>query len=267
MVAKIDVESGNPYRDQSGHFGTSPDQALKDSFAALQGKSFVPKGKGGNKKLVAAKASEAKEKLSALRGGDNKTSQGDAPLTEEQYKTMIASYSKQAKFSSEQQREVEEYTGGTYYDINLGLRNAEGDMDAPDNVIAKDSGEKAQANEAERRRAQVKALDEAPRHELTEDTLLYRGLADAGTLEEGMTIQDYGFQSTSFNRTEAEGFVSKYSSDAYLLVISAKKGTKGIIPDAVSKSMNYGEQEMILERGTKYKVTKVEDGIAYVEVL
>ena len=70
MAEKIDVESGNPYRDSSGHFGTSPNKALEDSFKALQGKKFVPKDgkKGSNKDLIVSKKAEAEEKLLALRG-------------------------------------------------------------------------------------------------------------------------------------------------------------------------------------------------------
>lgn len=76
-MSKINVESGNPYRDQSGHFGTSPDQKLIDSFKALQGKKFVPKDGSGNKDgqsnsaIVIAKIKEAQAELAALRANSN----------------------------------------------------------------------------------------------------------------------------------------------------------------------------------------------------
>lgn len=66
MAGKIDVKSGDPYRDTSGHFGTSPDQKLKDSFALLQGKKFI--SHEDNKKKIDATKKDAKAKLAELRG-------------------------------------------------------------------------------------------------------------------------------------------------------------------------------------------------------
>lgn len=70
MAEKIDVESGNPYRDSSGHFGTSPNKALEDSFKALQGKKFVPRGEGADK-AVKDKLPEAKSLLDKLRDAND----------------------------------------------------------------------------------------------------------------------------------------------------------------------------------------------------
>lgn len=71
MAEKIAVESGNPYRDNKGRLATSPNKALDASFAALKGKTFVPKGKGGNKDIINAKKKEAEDKLAAIRNQDN----------------------------------------------------------------------------------------------------------------------------------------------------------------------------------------------------
>lgn len=65
MSEKINVDSGNPYRGDGGKFGTSPDQKLKDSFKALEGKKFV--SRDDNQKRVKTAQKEAKAKLAALR--------------------------------------------------------------------------------------------------------------------------------------------------------------------------------------------------------
>ena len=67
MASRIDVESGNPYRDSSGHFGESPNKALEASFAALRGKKFVPKE--GNDKAVKSASKDAEKMLTQLREG------------------------------------------------------------------------------------------------------------------------------------------------------------------------------------------------------
>tara|TARA_B100001245_G_scaffold236593_1_gene228606 strand:- start:5453 stop:6217 length:765 start_codon:yes stop_codon:yes gene_type:complete len=68
MASRIDVESGNPYRDSEGHFGTSPNAKLKAALYAVHGKKFVPKGSDRNAKKIASKKQEAMDKLAALRG-------------------------------------------------------------------------------------------------------------------------------------------------------------------------------------------------------
>lgn len=87
MAEKIAVESGNPYRDNKGRLATSPNKALDASFAALKGKTFVPKGGGkkgdANKDAIAAKKKEAESKLAAFRSA--KPSASKNKPTFEQY--------------------------------------------------------------------------------------------------------------------------------------------------------------------------------------
>jgi hypothetical protein len=69
MSEKINVDSGNPYRDPlNGHFGSSPGDKLKASIEALRGKKLV--SHDDNQKKVAQAKKEAKAKLAALRGGN-----------------------------------------------------------------------------------------------------------------------------------------------------------------------------------------------------
>jgi hypothetical protein len=153
-----------------------------------------------------------------------------------------------------------EYTQDDYYMVNRELRDSSesslGDVD-PDAlkiVNAIDS-----------------LMDAAPT--LPQDLVLYRGIHSAYsnkvimTLNVGDLFTDKGFVSTSFDSEVAEDF-SSYGSDLpdtsegseIVLEIVAPEGTRGIFVPGYFKDDPKNEQEIILDRGTTFRViSKVED--------
>jgi len=66
----------------------------------------------------------------------------------------------------------------------------------------------------------------------------------------GMHISDKGFVSTSLSPETAKEFLT---SGGYVYKIKVKKGTKAAYIEGVGK--HYSEQELLLPRGSKFKVT------------
>jgi hypothetical protein len=122
---------------------------------------------------------------------------------------------------------------------------------------------------------------------LTEDTVVYRGMdKDAiGELKEGDTFTDRGFNSTSIDKEAAEIFTRMEDDEGdetsgYLAHILLPKGTKVISPEVSSKnltkkakallkgqSLQGGEQEVLLRRGTTYRVIKRQGRVIYLTVI
>ena len=137
----------------------------------------------------------------------------------------------------------------------------------------------------------VMLLDDATRAQsLSKDSVLYRGVVDSESwnsskkfegIKVGSEITDYGYASTTFDKNVAKSFAQvgkepdwdAYDSrpyadnpdlTRYVFKIKAPKGTKGL---AVSAALNKnGEQEWLLERGSKMKVSKITEKEGYTEV-
>lgn len=114
----------------------------------------------------------------------------------------------------------------------------------------------------------VKALDKAMKNSLNRDTTLYRGFATSSYLKVGSVIKYKGYSSTSFNSNIAKEFAIHHTQTnnkrPVVLNIKAKKGQKGIIPvltssESIDTTLRSNEQEFILPRDTKFKITKVND--------
>jgi hypothetical protein len=95
---------------------------------------------------------------------------------------------------------------------------------------------------------------------LAEDITTYRGLPGGIKLKlveggVGTVIQDKGYVSTSKNKHTAESF-----GNGSYLYITSPKGTKVLDLNATlkQKSLHKGEHEVLLPRGTRFKVTKIE---------
>jgi hypothetical protein len=84
---------------------------------------------------------------------------------------------------------------------------------------------------------------------LKEDTVVYRGMKVKGELKAGNIIEDKGFVSTSTNPREARGFAIT-SSEGAVAMITLRAGAKAF-------PVNRDEQEVIVQAGSRFRVTKV----------
>ena len=129
---------------------------------------------------------------------------------------------------------IEKYSGAGYESINNALRKG-------------GAGQHAKT---------VAALDSAiARTSIPEDVTAFRGVR-AGKLPDdlkpGAVLQDNAYVSTSLNRAVGEKFAHHT-----LMEIKVPKGSKGAAFDAVFEGGNRGENELMLPRGSKFKVTGV----------
>lgn len=102
----------------------------------------------------------------------------------------------------------------------------------------------------------VEALDAAlERTSVPEDVTVFRGVR-AGKLAEdiavGSIIQDDAYVSTSLNRAVGEKFAHHT-----LMEIRVPKGSKGAAFDAIFEGGNRGENELMLPRNSRFRVTGV----------
>lgn len=109
-------------------------------------------------------------------------------------------------------------------------------------------------------------------------TKLYRGLSAewAADLDVGVEIVDNAFVSTSLNPTVAEGFLNEAGKgpNAVIMEITAAPGTPAYFMSGVREydPAEGSEQEVILGRGTRIRVTDVDvvesptDGILYTRI-
>lgn len=143
---------------------------------------------------------------------------------------------------------ISAYASTLYAAINGGLRRGGKNSDFVD----------ASAKEA------VKDLDAAMKKvQLKENLTVYRGAANKRNqqFEVGQVIKDNGYSSTSLSEDSAMGFLGESDTTPYVMKIVAKKGQNAIIPglaESASQSVAH-EVEVILPRGTAYKITKIRE--------
>jgi hypothetical protein len=143
---------------------------------------------------------------------------------------------------------VSNYTGSGYRQINMALRR-----DLP------------LSNLSDIDRQDLAALDQiAQRTYLADDITVYRG-GYTGVPDVGSTLRDKGFVSTSFDpevtitRSVLAGAAEM--KDALLWKINVPRGSHVILP------LRGGEHEVILPRGSKFQVTKVEGSTVYARLV
>lgn len=151
--------------------------------------------------------------------------------------------------SKKQTNAAKMYTGESYHDINGGLRSGKVPADY---------------------QATVRELDSAiSQSKLPENTVLYRGMSMSPELSSkikpGATFSDSAYTSTSINPRIPASFAR--GEGKTMMRIKAKKGQSGL---AVNNVSNYdGEHEVLLPRGTSYRVTNVykdkKTGMTYVD--
>lgn len=150
------------------------------------------------------------------------------------------------KLSKSQENALTKYSGSAHQTINSGLRSGK--------LSASDKKTVAELDSA------MKASDK--KMELIGNPKLYRA-ADIPEIKNalkqnknlvGVEFTDKGFVSTTKSLDVAKSF---QRGDSQILIVSAPKGTKMI---DMAKHSEFGdkEQEVLLSRGLKFKVTKVE---------
>ncbi len=111
----------------------------------------------------------------------------------------------------------------------------------------------------------IDALDHITSHKLDAPMRLFRGQSNAKPhhFPVGHEFTDHGYTSTSTSKQTASGF--SYNSDnpkGIIHVIHAPKGTKGHYFDH-EETENDHENEIVLHRGTRFKVTHHEADSQY----
>lgn len=112
---------------------------------------------------------------------------------------------------------------------------------------------------------ELKNLDSAiAAHKLDRDTLTYRVLSDpggkiTGSLQEGSVFQDHGYVSTTAAYHALNDFASNNDMDPTHRVDMHITNKAGQSAAPMARLSNYAhEKEVLLPRGSKFKVTKVE---------
>lgn len=142
------------------------------------------------------------------------------------------------------------YTGSSYEGMNSILRT--GSMPSYSWWVKEDM-EKA-----------IKGLDDffaSPKGKLKEKTLVHRGVKGGplleafkdGTLGVGDVIEDKGYSSTSVKASFASNWIGY---DKIVAVITAPKGSRAAYVEPITS--NSGEYEMLLDRGAKFRVDKID---------
>jgi hypothetical protein len=195
------------------------------------------------------KAKKGKDEKGKDKGGKDKRGKDDKPapkapvFTKHEDRAAAAEYADKThgkwadKLSKKQVKALEDYGDDEHYQsINSGLRRGKVPKEYTETVKHLDE-----------------AIDSAPpsKAEMT----LFRGVGAgvADKLKVGGEFVDHGYTSTSHNKHVA----SNFAEDA-MIQITAPKGTKMASVDASRTSFNIGktsENEYILPRGTKYRVT------------
>lgn len=152
---------------------------------------------------------------------------------------------------------VRAYQGHFYDAINIHARSQM--LDDPLTVYGKDTTYGKTINN----------IDKAANVTLAKDTTVYRGteIPVHQNVDVGETIHSRSFLSTSTDRDVSETFKYKGGS---MLVISAKKGQKAIIPDYVTfgkRGRTMGEAEVLMPTGSALVVTKIDGDVVYADLL
>lgn len=246
--------------------------------AILGGYDGYTRGSGDSSEIIIVNRNvlESKKKESnALEADEN----GYNPYRDSEGK-FASGPSGGSSVSGDVKKTAKSYAEGWNYDVSKTLR-------------AKDA-ETSQTyleNSSDSTKEKVRLLDEATSSQsLKKDTVLYRGVVDRSSwnsskkfegIQEGSEITDYGFSSTSLDKSVAKKFGEvgvKPSADSYdsrsykdnpdltryVFAIKAPKGSRGL---AVSEVLGKkGEQEWLLPRGSKIKVTEINAKTEYTEV-
>jgi len=181
---------------------------------------------------------------------------------------------------------IGDYQAAGYRSINTVLRDP---ANARQRLIERELDELPQGPNSQKwaERAADRRLKEIPslvakldsaiaRSSIPEDVILWRGSSSKAFTDNpqniiGMIVRDDGFVSTSLREDVAHRFVSyreEENKSAAMVKIRAPKGTNAIPVDGAMRRKETWEEEMLLSRGSQFRVISVSkrDSVNVVEV-
>ena len=238
------IEALNDLEDKAGLAKLSTPSSLKGEKVK---KSYY-KAKGAKAKAKAVDAKNTKERFKAAEvlpaSVDNRGPETVRSWVNQNYPKQESLIS---GLSAAEEKAVASYKGHHYSELNRAFRDAKGDL--------------AKAVLAEKQKATAAGLDALfARSALDKDTVVFRGVGGSGwvdALVPGATWTEHAYMSTSMSKRSAFGGKVRFE-------ILLPKGSKGIYADGVAGGHvpNNGEREILLPRGSSFKVlgVKVEKG-------
>lgn len=233
IVAQLEEDRAQP-RDQLGRFGSGSDTGSLDEAA---------------KEIWAQQDQQSITTISGTMGDPNVV-----PLENELF---FANESYNNSLSDEQVGVLKDYTNNLYEPLNTALRGAP--PPPPNPYKAKQALKKGEVLE--------KTIADAPG--ISQTVTVYRGMSEdahaALSARTGKTFTDRGFTSTSLSLKSASNF---QRGDAPLMRITVRKGAKAIPMEKWHKAFhNSAEHEVLIQRGSKFKITKVSKDFIDVELV
>lgn len=147
---------------------------------------------------------------------------------------------------------------GHYYDA-INMRARANDLDKPLTVYGEDTtyGET------------IDKINSAANISLASNAILYRGttIPYHKTMEVGEVIHSRSFLSTSVDHKVSVQFQGR--DDGSMLIITAKKGQKVILPDLLTfgkRGRTMGEAEVLMPTGSSLTITRIDGDIVYAEL-
>lgn len=153
---------------------------------------------------------------------------------------------------------INAYSGSVYKAINSYLRK---------NADAKDAGK---PYEQPYIGDKIKNIDAVmKRSRMTEATIVYRGMTGAianqiRQAKPGSIVREAGYASTSLYNSVAKG---SFGYDGIVMKLLLPKGNSAYIMNGRGASLFPGEHEVLLPRGSRFKIRKVEGNVVTAEVL
>lgn len=172
-----------------------------------------------------------------------------------------------AALTPAQRAAVSDYSNHADLILNPALRNSQGKPDVNQQMYQGEHAGRARLRRADDPRQvhevtigrEIHDLDSAiASHHMDHDAVVYRTLADPsghilGGLQVGSTFTDHGYVSTTANRNFMDTWATK--PGRVDMHITLKKGTAAA---PMAKQSQFGnEKELLLGRGSKFRVTKI----------
>lgn len=264
---RADLTGCTPDSGESGRGGSSkPEAETSDADKAKQRdvqniKEALKKAEeAGKKKQV----QQLREMLRGLEGSAPTSKESTGDYKEFKSKKDMDKWGKENftkwkdGLDQAEKKALLQYAGPMFFDSNSALRSGE--------------------SVPEKWKESVEALDRAiDKSTIPEDIVSYRGLWLDGKEQSkkfiekfvpGAVLSDPGFMSTSINREIASDFGGEQLGSGIVIELRIPKGTKGAYMDVLPENAKHFKQnEVLLGRGTKFKVVSVEKGKAVVEVV
>lgn len=189
-------------------------------------------------------------------GGQFSESQYGRTLSKEEFRRMEPRWEVYGDRKERERRKqaVREWMTGGYEEINNELRGGEW-----------------QTGPEQRHIRSINDIFDRASHELQSNVRVWRGVSTRhgfADVKEGDEISDLGFNSTATDRSFAKEFVQNMP-DRALVQITIPKGKRVFAPMVSGGEEIFGdnESEILLPRGTRYRITKRRGNVMFAEVV